>query len=274
MGPRAQVRKPNLPPSYDVRIAPTRRRREEGPSGGSGPDYWVMEGVPLRPVLAKLYDMPETRIDLSPPLDTDRYDLVLVLPRHETQETMIRLTREGIEKYFHVTRRVRQIEVDVLTAPNGIKAHAAHEDDSMFCFGSMGFMEIAQDGPHGPDGLLLMQIMNLQMAPSEEPSSPEEAVRRMKSEFFRAAHGSTPAGVIINSIGYSLTMEQLCQVLEGGLDRPMLDETHLSGTYAINVHSDVVSTREFLRVLCDKLALVVTPARRDVTMLVARNRDQ
>jgi uncharacterized protein (TIGR03435 family) len=271
MGPRAQVRKPNLPPSYDVRIAPTRRTREEGPSGGSGPDYWVIEGVPLRPVLAKLYDVPETRIDLSPSLDTDRYDLVLVLPRHETRERMITLMREGIEKYFHVTRELRQIEVDVLTAPNGIKAHETHEDDSMFGFGSMGFIEKVQDAPQVRDDFLLMDIMNLQMVPSEEASSPEEAMRRMKSEFFRAAHGSMPAGMSINSIGDSLTMEQLCRVLEGGLDRPMLDETHLSGTFALNVHSEAISTREFIRVLCDKLGLVVTPARREVSMLAVRD---
>jgi uncharacterized protein (TIGR03435 family) len=262
--------KPNLPPSYDVRIAPTRRTREEGPSGGSGPDFWVIEGAPLRPVLAKLYDVAETRIDLSPSLETDRYDLVLVLPRHETQQTMIRLMRDGIEKHFHVTRELRQIEVDVLTAPNGIKAHEAHEDDSLFGFGSMGFIDNAQDGPKVPDGFQLMDIMSLSMVPSEEPSSPEEAVRRMKNEFFKAMHTPMPGGVSINSIGDSLTMEQLCQVLEGGLDRPILDETHLAGTYALNVHSEAVSTREFLRVLCDKLGLVVTPARRDVSMLVVR----
>jgi hypothetical protein len=93
------MRKPDLPPSYDVRIGPTHRAIEDGPSGGSGPDYWVIEGAPLGPMLATLYDMPETRIDLSPPLDTSRYDLVLVLPRNESQETMIRLMREGIEKY-------------------------------------------------------------------------------------------------------------------------------------------------------------------------------
>src|SRR4029077_16767775 len=132
--------------------------------------------------LAKLYDMPETRIDLSPSLDTDRYDLVVVLPRPETREPMFRLMREAIEKYFHVTRDLRQMEVDVLTAPNGIKAHETHEDDAMFGFGSMGFIEAAQESPQVSDAFLLMRIMALPMTPSEEPSSPEEAVRRMKSE--------------------------------------------------------------------------------------------
>jgi uncharacterized protein (TIGR03435 family) len=270
-GPQPPMRKPDLPPSYDVRIGPTHRALEDGPSGGSGPDFWVIEGAPLGPMLATLYDMPETRIDLSPPLDTTRYDLVLVLPRNESQETMIRLMREGIEKYFHVTRELRSMEVDVLTAPNGIKAHEAHEDDSLFPLGSIGFVEKAEDGPPRiPDSLALMNIMDLHMVPSEEPSSPEEAMHKAETQFLRAAYGSRRGGIGINSIGHSLTMEQLCQVLEGGLDRPIIDETHLSGTYAVNVYSDAVSTRDFMRVLCDKLGLVLTPARRDLAMLVVR----
>jgi hypothetical protein len=48
------------------------------PSAGSALDYWVIERAPLGPVPAMLYDMPETRIDLSPPLETSRYFLVLV----------------------------------------------------------------------------------------------------------------------------------------------------------------------------------------------------
>ena len=272
MRPQPPMRKPNLPPSYDVRIAPTHRTRDDGPSGGSGPDYWVIEGAPLGPVLATLYDIPETRIDLSPFLETVRYDLVLVLPRNESQETMIRLMREGIEKYFHVTRELRSMEVDVLTAPNGIKAQEAHEDDSPFGSGSIGgFTLKAQDGPpQVPDSLALMNIMDLHMVPPEKPSSPQEAMHKAETQFLRAAYGSRRSGMGINSIGHSLTMQQLCQVLESGLDRPIIDETHLSGTYAVNVHSEALSTREFIRVLCDKLGLVVTPARRDLAMLLVR----
>ena len=247
------------------------RSRDEGPSGGSGPDYWVIEGAPLKPVLARLYDMPDTRIDVPASLENERYDFVLVLPRNETQGTMYRMMREGIEKHFHVTRERRTMDVDVLTAPNGIKAHEVHEEDSLFGFESIGFMEQPQDGlPRMPDFLRLANIMDLHMAAPDESSNPELALRRMKSELLRVARGSTPGGVIINSIGSSLTMEELCQELEGGLDRPIVDETHLGATYALNVHSEALSTREFLRVLCDKLGLVVTPGRRDISMLVAR----
>jgi uncharacterized protein (TIGR03435 family) len=270
MGPQRPVRKPNVPPSNNVRISPTRRTREEGPSGGSGPDYWVIEGAPLKPVVARLYDVPETRIEVPASLENERYDFVLVLPRNENQETINRLMREGIEKHFHITEERRSMEVDVLTAPNGIRAHEAHEEDSLFAFGSLGFMVKAQDDPLQIPDFLPANIMDLHMVPSEEPSSPELTLRRMKSELLRVARGSTPGGVIINSIGSSLTMEELCRALEGGLDRPIVDETHLDGTYALNVHSEAVTTREFLRVLSDKLGLVVTPGRREISMLVAR----
>ncbi len=272
--PAPPARKPNLPPSYDVRITPTRRTVEDGPSGGSGPDYWVIEGAPLSPVLAKLYDISETRIDLPASLDSSRYDFVLVLPRNATQETMIRLMREGIEKHFHMMRELRPMDVDVLTAPNGIRAREAHEDDFAFGFvESIGFTDAAQDGPpQVPHDLPLTEIMNLQMVPSERPPSPEDAMRNARSEFFRAAYGSRRGGVGINSIGASLTMEELCEVLESGVGHPVIDETHLAGTYEVNVHSEAVNTRDFLRVLCEKLGLIVTADQRAVSMLVVRQR--
>src|SRR5437016_12650193 len=39
--PRAPEGKPDFPPSYDVRIAPTTRREEQGTLGNAGPDYWM-----------------------------------------------------------------------------------------------------------------------------------------------------------------------------------------------------------------------------------------
>ncbi len=48
--PPPPARRPDVPPSYDVQIAPTRRSRGDGPGGGSGPDFWVIEAATLRPV--------------------------------------------------------------------------------------------------------------------------------------------------------------------------------------------------------------------------------
>src|SRR6185295_9329847 len=110
MRPGSPGRKPDLPESFEARITPTRRSVGAGPAGGSGPDYWVIEGAPLRPVLATLYDISERRIDVAAPLDSNRYDFALVLPQSVSREAMMRLMRESIEKQFHVTRELRPMD--------------------------------------------------------------------------------------------------------------------------------------------------------------------
>ena len=67
-------------------------------------------------------------------------------------------------------------------------------------------------------------------------------------------------------------VEELCQVLESGLDRPVIDDTGLTGRYVLKMHTGVVDTRDFLRVLCDQLGLTATSERRDVPVLVVRQR--
>jgi hypothetical protein len=181
--------------------------------------------------------------------------------------------RESIEKAFQVTRELRSMDVDVLTAPSGIRARAAAEDMFGMGFGSIGFVEDVRNGPgHVPDNFQLMEIMNLHVVPSDVEPTPEEGLRAMKSALLRVSRGSTRAGVGINTVDDSLTMEELCRLLESGLDRPVIDDTQLTGRYVLTVHSEVVNTRDFLRVLRDKLGLVVTSERRDVPMLIVRER--
>ena len=267
------ARRPDVLPSYEARITPTRRAPAEGPSGGSGPDFWVIQGARLRPVLSHLYATLETRIDLPSSLDSNRYDFTLVLPKPVGRETMVRLMREGIERHFVVAREVRSMEADVLTAPDGIRTVETHDTDRMagFGFGSIGFAQMSPGGPPSiPDGLMLQGIMDLHTVPPETPSSGEEEMRATKSRGLRRGFGFYEGGVQITEVSDLLTMAQLCEVLEPALDRPVVDETRLGGTYAINVHSEAMSTREFLRVLCDKLGLAITTSRRDVSMLVVR----
>jgi hypothetical protein len=254
-------------------VTPTRRSVEAGPVGGSGPDYWVIEGAPLRPVLANLFGISETRIDLPTVLESNRFDFVLVLAHSVSRDTMIRLMRESVEKQFRVTLEVRPIDVEVLTAPNGIPAHIVEDDASGIGFGSMGFVEDVRHGSTDVfEGFQLADLMNLHMVPAEVEPSPEADLSAMRSAMLRVSQGSVRGGVGMNSIDNSLTMEELCQMLESGLDRPVVDETHLTGRYVFKVHSDAVSTRDFLCILCDKLGLIVTTQRRDVQVLTVRQR--
>jgi hypothetical protein len=188
---------------------------------------------------------------------------------------MTRLMREGVEKHFRVTCEIRSTEVDVLTAPRGpggIAARETHADDRSFGGGSFGSFSFVTSSPGGPpavpEGFALGDIMNLVSPESESPGD----VRAAMNLFLQQSFGAN-SGVAINSISQSLTMEQLCRLLEGGHDRPIVDETGLTAAYEINVHSEALSTREFMAVLCDALGLSVIPGRRDVEILVVREED-
>jgi uncharacterized protein (TIGR03435 family) len=62
-------------------------------------------------------------------------------------------------------------------------------------------------------------------------------------------------------------MAEFCHLLEQGLDRLVVDETGLDG-YDIRLEDAQTSTAEFLERLRTELGFVLTPARRNVTMLV------
>jgi uncharacterized protein (TIGR03435 family) len=99
----------------------------------------------------------------------------------------------------------------------------------------------------------------------------EEALRKSMGEFLtgftRGRKGHKP---LISGISASVTMVQLCQMLEGALDLPVIDETNLEGAFALNVHTESPSTLEFLRALTEATGLVATPDRREVEMLVCK----
>jgi uncharacterized protein (TIGR03435 family) len=65
-------------------------------------------------------------------------------------------------------------------------------------------------------------------------------------------------------------MAEFCHLLEQGLDRLVVDETGLDGRYDIRLEDAQTSTAEFLERLRTELGFVLTPARRNVTMLVVR----
>jgi uncharacterized protein (TIGR03435 family) len=280
-------RKPNLPPSRDLRISPATLPAGEGPSGGSGPDFVEIRNAPLKAVVSKIWETPESRIDWPSSLDPDaRYDFVLVLPHAESQEARMRLLQDGIGKHLRVqiTTEVRPKDVYVLTAPNGVRARPVREEP-LFEFGSMaigagsmGAIDIgatsegrAMEGsrPRIPAALRLMEILDMPAASWDILPSPG-AFEEMRRRVTRQLSAALGPDAWIGGIDASLTIKELCETVEDGLDRPLIDETDVSGTYAINVHTEVTTTADFLHALCDRLGLVAIPGRRDVRMLVIR----
>jgi len=280
-------RKPSLTPSRDLRVSPATAPAGEGASGGSGSDFIEIRNATLKAVVSTLHEISEARIDWPSSLNPDaRYDFVLVLPRPERRETMLRLMREGIGRHFGVSisSELRPRDTYVLTAPRGIRARRAPEP-STFEFGSMGISafstgaidlaagdaerSIGRRHPPIEEGLVLREILSLPMASSDQDQADEdidEVLRRFRRQLMTPPRG----GAWIGAIDASLTIAELCEAIEGGLDRPLLDETNLTGAYAISLHTEAASTLDFLRAACDRLGLVLTPEQRDVRTLVVR----
>ena len=267
--PPVRQTKPDIPPSTEVTIKPTERRPHEGVSARRASDYWVLEGIPLKDMLSRLYDIQKERIELPLSQDDDRqYNFLLVLPQRESRETIDRLMREGIEKYFRirVAAEVRDLDVYVLTAPNGaISATRTSLDEP----GSFGWVDI-QTPASAPDNFIGFSDPPWRRDENEAPTDDE--LSNMAGEFLKSLAGGWKRGTAsIRGMSATSTVAQLCEMLEATLDRPVIDETNLDGAYDLDIRTQAESGEQFLHALCDRLGLAATPARRNVTMLVVRD---
>jgi uncharacterized protein (TIGR03435 family) len=256
---RHHAKPPDLPQANGVHISPTKKKPGEGSETG-GDDYWALEGFQLKAVLSRVFGshgalLPEARIELPSSMDArERYDFYLVLSPTERHEDRNRLMRQGIERNFRVTitHESRPMDVYVLTAPDGQTA-------------------AIRDAPQWGGGWVGSSGFSFQFSlPDGEPPTPESFRSRYPTpESMRNAivSGGSIGGISISNG----TMDEFCGTLEQGLDRPVVDETGLSGRYDIELSGSHTGTSEFLQRLHMQLGLHLTPARRDVTMLVVRH---
>lgn len=263
-------RRPDLPSSPVARIQRSTAESGAQPDGGNGPDFWVITGAPLRPVVARLYDMAPGRIDILPSLDTQRFDFTLILEETSDRPTMERLMREGLERTFVIRRERRAMDVHVLTAPAGITAESEDSSKGGLSVSTSDAIWTGTDTPS--DDLELQALLDLHMVP-EGPDGSQEA-----GDAWRLGD-RPPSGMATGSrliaIDATVTMSHLCELLEAGLDRPVVDETGLTGAYRVRARSNRVddeATGDLLRIVVSTLGLVVTPARRDVDWLIVEER--
>ena len=66
------------------------------------------------------------------------------------------------------------------------------------------------------------------------------------------------------------TIADFCRTLEDGLDRPVIDETNLTGRYDFQVARADSTREQFFQQLHDQFGLIVTPSQRNVTLLAVR----
>jgi len=149
-----------------------------------------------------------------------------------------RLLADAMEKRFGLTivPESRTMDVYVLTAPNG--AGAAMKRHTV----KLGAAEIAGFGADSADDLSKVTVYGQNC--TEKGSD----------------HGITVE---------ASTLADFERTLEPDLDRVLLDETHLSGSFDFTV-SKYESQQQLFELLQAQLGLVVTPAERTVTVLAVR----
>jgi uncharacterized protein (TIGR03435 family) len=239
--------KPDIAPSYDVHIAPSTTK---GTESSQGPDWFVQRGFDLKSILSQVWERDANRVILPASLENgNRFDFVLVPPHEITAGEARRLLRESIERYFHIAVAVesKPRDVFVMTAIKG-KTPRPNTDEEGVGGGSLGWSGMAYAVPRSHD------------------SAPPTI-----EELRKISEGASPSDSGLTELSASnSTMDDVRRCLETALKRPILDETGLTATYDIQVHGNARNTEEFLKLLADQQGILLTPAVRDVQMLVVR----
>ncbi len=227
--------KPDVPPSYEVHISPS-RRQEKGVSADGGREHWIALGFTLKAIIVQVYGFSDSRIDFPAELDDgERYDFVMVLPQEESRETIDRLVQEAITTQFGltITEEIRPADVYVLTAPHG-EGPALHA------------------APEGRAGATLTWR-------AESSGASIDSI---------GASGS-PIGDLCRVLEEALGRAFVDETgLKGAYDFEVQSGGHNAGPLGVFDTFDIGDV--FLRALRDQLGLVATPGQRDVSMLVVR----
>jgi len=243
--PRPEDNKPKFPPSYEVHITSSTTL---GTTSMSAPDYWSVGGFDLRSIVAQAYGVDESRVDFRDATAAGkRYDVALVLPQAEGHDAMMGRIQDALKQKFNlkIASEDEAMDVFVVTAPYGPGPKLRPAENSMV-------------GSIGSSGA----IFALRKGQEPTPENINNAIERQRAS----------SGITLGSISVSGgTIEGFCKELEKGLDRKVVDETHLTGRYDFNVVRGDRKRDEFFDLLREQLGLALTPEQRDVPMLVVRS---
>jgi uncharacterized protein (TIGR03435 family) len=205
-------------------------------------DHWVARGYDLKTLLSQVFDVDARRIDFANNGSTDaRYDVTLQLPREVDQDMMQSMLQGALERKFgvRIAAEQRTMDVYVLTAPSGpgVGLH-----------------------PHrvaGRAGLATLVAQGSNDAGSDDAG---------QITYFGKACSGVSSGGIAASAG---SIGEFRRTLEPDLDRLLVDETHLTGSYDFKI-GNYANENELFKLMHDELGIAVTPTQRQVTMLTVR----
>lgn len=216
-----------------VRITPT-TAKAGSTSIDIADDHWIARGFDLKTLISQVFDVDERRVEFTDDGSTDtRYDMALQLPREVDQDMMQYMLQGALERKFGVkiAAENRTMDVYVLTAPNG-------------------------------PGAALHQHGGLAKLVSEDSGSDDAG---QITFFGKACSGISSGGIAVSAD----TIADFRRTLEPDLDRLLVDETHLAGSYDFKV-GNYADQDELFKLMHDELGISVVPAQRKVTVLTVR----
>jgi len=227
----------NVP--FEVKIEPTAEAADSS-SIETGSDHWEARGYDLKALIAEIFSMDARLVDVpQESAANSRYDVSLSAPVELDQDSMQRILTKALTQRFGLAIKpeARTMDVYVLSAAegsaSGLKRHV---------FGRRsGLKKLVAGGDESND----------------------ESGRITYTG--RDCSGVNSGGITVEGG----TITDFRRTLEPELDRVLLDETKLRGSYdfRIGLYANQTQLFELMR----GLGLVVTPAQRQVTVLTVRS---
>lgn len=243
------------PTTSQVEIAATTLAQGES-TVDIGPSRWSVQGEDLRTVLAAVYGIDSSRIEIAPPparpgeaLEAsmhpastaplastsplaDRIDISLPLSGAESDEQVQQTLRRAIEARFHVQLRfeLRTVNAYILTAPTGA----------------------------GP--ALVDARASLRRAAESLDATPMQVT---------VSGQLCPDASTLAISAHAATLGALASALEDNLNAPVVDETHLAGRYNFQL-TESTSREDLFRQLQAQLGITISQAPREVEVLTVQ----
>jgi uncharacterized protein (TIGR03435 family) len=235
-------------PGYQVHVTPT-TMPENSTSMETGTDAWIARGFDLRTLIAQVYDIDVLKVDFPDSGSASaKYDVSLNLQGDESPQAIQSLLQDALKKKFNlvITTENHSIDVYVITAPNGPGTGLHPHPEASF-------------RPADGKGTLAKDV-------AQKLDQIEWGDTEQISFIGRNCSGITSGYGIKVSAG---SMSEFRRTLEPDLDRLLIDETKLGGTYDFEI-GGYTNKDDLFQLLRDQLGLVVTPTQRKVDVLTVR----
>ena len=226
-----------------VQVSPSQRPPTDGPLTTSSSQRVTAEGFTLIELIAWAYRADTRHVELSADFDDRaRHDVHLDLPGHRSWPAIDRLIQEGLSAHFEITvaRETKPLDAFVLAATDGPGPGLRRQgdEDPGFAASYTGFstFDVAASEPLPLDG----------------------------PGWRNRLHSVGP--ILLTAT----TMAEFGRWLEDFVGHPVIDETHLTGTYDIEVQGEMQGLEELRLALEAQLALTLTRVKRDTPVLVVR----